>query len=126
MGNIGTDFEFELAEELGLQRVPGSGNKWANKLDVKGKGTRWSLKATGKSGFRVGAAMLAEALHVTEGIGGTGETPVWAVRVKEGDFVIMRLDDWVKLVRDEGFSIKPTKTEEKRRRASTPQLLRGD
>jgi len=124
--NIGFEFESFLADRLGLQRVPGSGNKWYNKLDVRGRGTRWSLKATGESGFRVTSNMINEALNVTDGIGGTGETPVWAVRVDEGDFIIMLLEDWIKLVKEEGFSIPPTKTDEKRRRANTPQLLRGE
>jgi hypothetical protein len=125
--NIGTEFENDLASELGLQRVPGSGNQWHAKLDVKGRGTRWSLKATSDDGFRVSHSMIMEAIFATEGIGGTGEIPVWAIRLGTGDdFIIMRKQDWIRFMKDEGFSIPKSKSEERRQRAATPQLLREE
>lgn len=126
--NIGTEFELDLAKDLGLKRVAGSGNKWHNKLDVKGRGTRWSLKATGESGFRVDGSMLHEAVSATESIGGSGETPIWAVRVEEGDFIIMRKEDWIRFMKDDAeFSIPNTnKAQQRRARAMTSQLSRED
>lgn len=123
--NIGTQFELDLAKDLGLKRVAGSGNQWHNKLDVKGKGTRWSLKATEASGFRVDGAMLHEAVIATEGIGGGGETPIWAVRVDEGDFIIMRKDDWIRFMKEDAeFSVPQTNAEKRRARANQTQLGR--
>jgi hypothetical protein len=124
--NIGTEFEHDLARELGLQRVPGSGNRWFAKLDIRGRGTRWSLKATDDNGFRVDEGMLDEAINACESIGGTGETPVWAVRIRAGDFIIMRADDWIRFMKEESFSIPQTKSEERRARSKVPQLLREE
>ena len=124
--NIGTEFELDLAKRLGLKRVPGSGNKWHNKLDIKGRGTRWSLKATGDSGFRVDSSMLSEAIVSCEGIGGSGETPVWAVRISDGDFIIMRAEDWIRFMKDDSdFSVPATNAEKRRARARQTQLGRN-
>lgn len=125
--NIGTEFELDLANELGLKRVAGSGNQWSSKLDVRGKSTRWSLKATLNTGFRIGKDMLDEAVNVVGGIGGTGETPIWAVRLVDvEDFIIMRKSDWIRFMKEEEFSIKQTGAEKRRHTASVPQLLRED
>jgi hypothetical protein len=119
------EFEEDLAEELGVQRVPGSGSQWHSKLDIKGKGTLWSLKCTGKEGFRIDKKMLLEAILATGGVGGTGDIPVWAVRLLGiEDFIIMRKDDFKTLVSDGSFTIEPSKSQERRNRSRVPQLLR--
>lgn len=124
--DIGKEYEYDMEDLIGLERVPGSGNGWAHKLDVKGRGTRWSLKATSKSSFRVGEDMIAEAIRATAGIGGTGETPVWGVRTSVGDFVIMRTEDWIRFMKSDVFSIPLTKSEERRARAQIPELFRNE
>lgn len=121
--NIGTEFENDLAKELGLHRVSGSGNQWHNQLDVKGRGTRWSLKATAEEGFRIDRKMLIEALNV---VSTTGEVPIWAVRIPAGDFITMRKEDWIRFLQEGEFTIPLDKTAAKRLRANTPQLLRED
>jgi hypothetical protein len=119
--NIGTQFELDLAKELGLNRVPGSGNQWYAKLDVSGKGTRWSLKATGKKGFRVDDEFVEEAVAGLQ----HDEVPMWAVRIEEvGDFVMMRKEDWIRERKEKTFTIPATKAEERRSRAKVPQLMR--
>ena len=122
--NIGTKFEKELADELGLKRVSGSGSGWSSKLDVRGRNTRWSLKATGEDGFRLDGNMLREADSVCGGIGGTGETPIWAVRILSGDFIIQRKEDWIRFIKEDSFSVPQTKAEERKAIAKTPQLMR--
>jgi hypothetical protein len=124
--NIGTQFEQELADELGLKRVGGSGSGWSSKLDVRGKETRWSLKATADDGFRLDRKTIQEALQATGGIGGTGETPIWAVRISLGDFIVMRKEDWIRFMTEDSFSIQPSGSEQRRNRAKVPQLLRED
>lgn len=120
-------FEHDLAETLGLQRVPGSGNQWHSKLDVRGKDTLWSLKYTERdTGLRLDKKTLVEAIVATGGIGGTGGIPIWANRI-EGldDFVTMRLSDWISFILSESpFKIPASKSEERKKRASVPQLLR--
>lgn len=122
------EFEHDLAKELGLQRVAGSGNQWHSKLDIRGKDTRWSLKYTEEKGVNLTRATLAEAILACGGIGGTGETPVWAVRL-EGmdDFVMMRLSDWKAFfLENSAFRIESSRTQDRRARAKTPQLMRED
>lgn len=125
MSNIGTQFEEDLAEELGLRRVPGSGNQWHSKMDVHGRDMRWSLKATDKEGYRVNREFFEENLRATTGLGGTGETPMWALRFPFGDFVIMRKDDFIATGGE--FSVPAsTSGQDRRNRASVPQLLREE
>lgn len=121
-------FEHDLAEELGIQRVPGSGSQWHSKLDIQGKGTRWSLKYTDEKGINLTRATLAEAILACGGIGGTGETPVWATRLNGmDDFVTMRLSDWKSFfMENNAFKIEQSKVQERRARAKTPQLMRED
>lgn len=125
--NIGTEFELDIEKEFGLRRVPGSGSGWKHKLDVQGRGTRWSLKATEKEGFRVDGEMLREAIRETEGVGGTREIPIWAVRIIGlDDFVIMRKEDWKNMMTSEPIEIPVSKSRERRLRSKIPQLLRRD
>ena len=118
-------FEHDLADDLGLRRVPGSGNQWSHKLDVSGRGTRWSLKYTEKDGYRLSAHDINEALSATAS---SGEVPIWAVRLEnaEDDFIIMRKSDWVSFLIERTFSIPQTKAQERRSRSRVPQLLREE
>lgn len=125
MSNIGRQFEDDLAAELGVQRVPGSGNQWHSKMDVYGRDMRWSLKATEKNGYRLDEEFFEECLRATGGLHGTGETPMWALRFPFGDFVIMRKDDFIST---SGEFTVPTSTraQERKNRSTVPQLLRED
>lgn len=124
------EFENDLAKELGLNRVAGSGNQWYSKLDVQGKDTRWSLKFTEQTdkNLIITRQTIAEAILATGGIGGGGEIPIWATRLEGfGDFVTMRLEDWKSFfIGKTGFTITPTKTQERREKARTPRLLQED
>jgi hypothetical protein len=58
----GRDWEEDFAKEFGLTLVPGSGAPWySGKLDVSGKGARWSLKWTSKESYRLTLDDLTEA-----------------------------------------------------------------
>jgi hypothetical protein len=121
------EFEHDLAAELGLRRVPGSGNQWSHTLDVSGRGTRWSLKYTEKEGYRLSKKDINEAVSATDGIGGTREVPIWAVRLAgaDDDFIIMRKGDWISFLLENSFTIPQTKAQERRARGRVPQLMRG-
>jgi hypothetical protein len=124
----GRQFEKELAQEFGLKQVPGSGSTWHSKLDINGNGARWSLKFTEKSWFPITMADIHEALDACYGVGGAGETPIWAARVPEGDFIIMRKEDFIALhENDMTFIVKENKKLAARKaKANTPELLRED
>lgn len=122
------DHEDDLAEKIGLDKTPGSGALPWRKLDLDGRGTKWSLKFTEKESFRVSHDMIREAEEHTFGLGGGGEIPMWAVRLQndQHDFVIMQLDDFLTLFREGVKLAKGKKSEERRRLASVPILLRDD
>jgi len=132
MTNIGRQFEEDLAKEFGIQRVPGSGNQYHSKLDVQGKGARWSLKATGKKSITLTQETLDEALEACLGLNGDGSIPVWALRIEtpEYDLVVLRKEDFKAWARGDLKIINSEKgkerVEERRRKASVPTLLQDD
>lgn len=128
--NLGAQFERDLSEEFGLNRVPGSGNKPGSKLDLVGCGFRWSLKSTANNSASIKSSDIAEAIEACFGLSGTGETPVWAYRIDGHDLVLMRKEDFKLLARGEVKIINEEKGKEKvnerRRLAATPSLLRDE
>ncbi len=130
IGEGGTEFEEEMAEELDLKRIVGSGSTWHSKLDLKGKIARWSLKFTKHKSFVVDQGLIDEAVHACEGPGGDGSIPLWLFRLQEEkyDMVMLRLNDFIMLNRGEVqlLNKESTKAELKRKRASVPQLFRDE
>lgn len=115
--DIGDEWETELARRISGKKVPGSGAKWHSKLDVRGRGTIWSAKATEAASFRVDADMLREMRGSvgTPGALGIDVTPILGVRLGGGEeVVVIQLDDFLSLIDSHGpdasdkqTSIKP-------------------
>lgn len=130
----GREFEDELALEFGLDVVPGSGSQWHSKLDITGKGARWSLKYTEGHSVPLTAVDLYEAVEACEGIGADGSMPLWAIRMEklfgvcETDFVLLRKEDFRSLAAGELELIAPEKPKaaQRKARAAIPALLRED
>lgn len=126
----GRDFERELAEELGLSLVPGSGNQWWAKLDLKGVRARWSLKYTESNSFPLRRVDFEEALDATTGLQGDGSTSIFAVRMEglPDDFVMMWKNDFIQMQAGElkfvGEDPTPKKSEVRRARSRVPVLMR--
>lgn len=127
----GLDFERDLADEFGLKPVVSSGSTWHSKLDLSGPGTRWSLKFTTKEKWPLTFRDILEAIAACFGPGGDGSTPIWAVRVIDQDFIVLRKEDF-KLMQA-GYSkliniIEQDKPQVARRKrnARTPELLREE
>jgi hypothetical protein len=127
--NIGLKFEEDLAREFGLRKVSGSGNKWHSRLDLSGRGAKWSLKATSNKSLSISEGIINEAIDACEGIGGDGSIPVWAFRIGEHDIISLRKEDFkllqkgkLKLI-NEGVKEKVT---QRRARAETPSLFRDE
>lgn len=123
--NIGRQFEEDLSEDFGLSRVPGSGNKWYNRLDIKGFKFRWSLKATGKRSASIKSDDIEEAIVVCSE---DGSTPLWAYRIDGVDLIMMLKDDFVSFSKGEHespISVEPSKgSQERKARAKIPALFR--
>ncbi len=127
--NIGIKFEEDLAKEFGLRRVPGSGNQFHSKLDVAGRGARWSLKATDNASASIKLSDIMEAIAACYNIVGDGSLPLWAYRIQGVDMVMMRKEDFIDLQRGELKVIDTEvneKYEQKVARAHTPRLLRDE
>lgn len=123
----GREWEEKFAEEFGLTLVPGSGAPWySGKLDVSGKGARWSLKWTSKESYRLTLIDLTEALEATRGLAGTSEIPLWAVNIRGHELVVMRKEDFKEMQAGE-LNVLPevrSKTAERTRLSTIPILLR--
>jgi len=124
----GRDFEKELAKEFGLTQVPGSGSVWHSKLDLIGKGFRWSLKYTEKSKNPIDFETIDEAMLACYGAGGDGSSPIWVARIQGNDFIMMLKEDFksiqqgdIKLIEEEKPHIAARKA-----RARQPELLREE
>jgi hypothetical protein len=126
--NIGRKFEEDFAQEMDLSRVQGSGNQWHSKLDVRGRGTLWSLKATRSA--QISGEDFREAIMATLGPGGDGRLALMAVRFfaeseEELDLVMMRKDEFFRLVAgDLELTVPNSKSQERMARAAIPELLR--
>lgn len=127
----GREFEQEIAEELGLSLVPGSGNQWHSKLDLQGKEARWSLKYTDAKSYRLDQEDVDEAVEATQSLSGDGRVPLWLIRLQteEYDLVVIRKKDFfawksgeINLSGDD----KPKQSQVRRARARIPVLLRGE
>ena len=129
----GLVFDAELAEEFGLNRVPGSGSVWHSKLDLSGHGVRWSLKFTTRKICPLSYSDFVEGIEACEGPGGDGSIPAWAARIEplNEDFIVLRKNDF-KLMQA-GYSkllniIKEDKPQvaARKSRARKPELLRDE
>jgi hypothetical protein len=126
---IGKQFEEDLAAELGLKLVPGSGNQFHSKLDLYGQGARWSLKATEKASASIKVEDIVEAISACFNMMGEGEMPLWAYRIQNHDMIMMRKEDFIEFQRGE-LKLIDTKVDDKYQqraaRANVPRLLRNE
>jgi hypothetical protein len=129
--NIGAKFEKDLAKEFGLSKVPGSGNQFNSKLDLHGKGGKWSLKATKNKSIVLNQETIDEAVDACFGPNGDGSIPVWALRMEtpEYDLIVLRKEDFKALQKGElqliGEETGKEKVNERRLRSKTPSLFRN-
>lgn len=117
-------YEIDVAEALGLNLVPGSGNKASDLSDTKGL-LRISCKSTKKRTWGETLRQLAEAVDLAHG---TGETPALAVEDPEtGDrVVIFRLGDAAEFLSYESqIERRPSRAESVKSASLLPALLRG-
>lgn len=131
MGDIGRDFEDDWAKRTGGKTQPGSGNKWYARMDVSDSVFLWSLKATGKRSFPVSIDLVEEVVTEVAGMGATRADAIPGIAIRLGndrahDLVVMRADDFVRLVTEERKYIVQSKADAKRARAAVPQLLRDE
>lgn len=124
----GFDFEDSFAERNGLDKVPGSGNQWHSKLDLHGFSIRVSCKSTQMKSYPVNVGDIDEAREACYGPGGTGEIPVWAIRIHDDDHVMVMVEEstWRRMTQENMVMSKQDVASARRERASVPALLRED
>jgi hypothetical protein len=122
----GRSFEEQFAKRMGAELVPNSGAGWFAKLDVGARKFIWSLKWTGKRTFTMTPELMKEAQHAVVGPGGLGADYTGGVVTSIGgeEYVTIRVDDFVDLVRDEVKLVPTSKVDERRARARGPLLPR--
>lgn len=122
----GRAWERIWAEKIGGRLVPGSGNKWYSRLDVRGKRILWSNKWTGNLSYTISRGVLQELSDATVAPGGNGAIPALAIRIESvGDYVVIGADDFLELLKSKPI-IAADKAENRRATAAIPQLLRED
>lgn len=126
--DIGKEFEDEFTERHGLKPVPGSGSQWHSKLDARGKGARWSLKATADASYRVKPEDIFELLSA-HAPGSDGAMRLMGIKIGAGTpqetvVVLMLEDDFTEIATGELELVTEDRTQAKRRLAATPELLR--
>lgn len=127
MNDIGQQWEDDLADKTGANVVPGSGSRWYAKLDVRGRKTLWSAKATGAASFRVDHDMLRELRSsiATPGALGLDVIPIMGIRLGSGDEVaVCLLDDFLLMMSGtESYTPAPVHPKARDRR---PQIFREE
>lgn len=118
---LGFDFEEEFAGLLGSKVTPGSGNQWFAKMDIGDGHILWSLKHTIKDTLTVNQKLINE---VENAAGAEGSMPGIAVKVAGEPFVMLRMEDFIKIVQEEIKIAPPSRSEIKRKNAATPLILR--
>jgi hypothetical protein len=121
-------FERFWAKVFGTEPQPGSGNQWFAKLDVADGSITWSLKWTSKDSHSISKELLREADKAIYD-NGDNSIPGIAISLANGEEVIvtLRASDFLRLIQsDQARYITPTKSEQKRRLAGTPALLRDE
>lgn len=121
----GREWEVTFSTMIGGTQVPGSGNQWHSKMDVKGNSILWSCKWTGNTGFLITNKVWQEVVDAVDGPGGTGAIPGLAIRTAEADVVVLRVEDFLELLRQPPI-IAAVKADNRRATARVPQLLRDD
>lgn len=124
--DIGKEWEKTLATRLGGRVVPGSGNQWYAKLDVRSHSFLWSCKATAANSFRLTKDHIYEAVRAVIGPGGSGgkTIPGIALKIQGEELVVLLLSDLLELLQEDVKFVPLTKKEEKIKRGTVPTFNR--
>ena len=123
-------WEDEWAERTGGTVVPASGSTFHSKLDVKGHGVLWSAKYTKHRSYPISQDDLREVERAIVGSGGLGSGVIGAMAIRIGgpefDVVVLRAEDFLRIVKDNLSLVTESRSERKRERARTPILFRDE
>lgn len=121
------EWERERAARVGGELIPQSG-AGVRKLDVGGRMLLESCKHTDAESIRIDRKMLDELDSATLGPGGIGHgvIPVLAVRIAGlgREVAIVDLESWDTVLTEDIRLIPPTKEQQRKREAETPDFLK--
>src|SRR5690349_881755 len=109
----GIAYEERLAALLGTTPIVGSGNQWFAKLDLDVASIMFSLKHTGKESLSVTKKILREAITEATKMGSKQAIPAVAVDIAGEDFVILRANDFAKLMEEDAKFVPQSKASRK-------------
>jgi hypothetical protein len=126
---IGRQFEKLFAKIHGMKEQPGSGNGKFFKLDIKGKGFLYSLKATKKKSFSITKSDLDEAIEAANKEGKTGALVTSLVegeipQSSDPTFITLKFDDFKALVESDSKIFSASFEQEKIVNAEIPSLFK--
>lgn len=126
--NKGLEFEHLFAKSVLSKPNPGSGNKWYARMDIVDSLITWSCKFTSKKSFSLKQSDIDEVVGVATGPGSNDSIPALAIRIGTSDYdvVVLRKDDFLRIVQEETKYVQATKTEAKRKRTKIPRLLQEE
>ena len=125
----GRDFEKQVAEFLGAEMVPGSGNQWYAKLDVgEAGGLLASLKWSTVDQMPRLTRLMNETRQAITAPGGAGIETFGAVILggPQKTTITMYLDDFARAFEEKITLTRQSKVDAKIDRARTPILFRED
>lgn len=96
-------------------------------MDIQDGHLVWSLKHTGKDGYRIKPGVLNEARAAVFGAAGVGldAIPAWAFDINGRQYGMLELGDMARILTDPKMAyIKPSKGAVNQRLADMPGLLR--
>jgi hypothetical protein len=130
----GRVFEKVFAKLFGCEPVKGSGSQWHAKLDVADGQILWSLKHSNRGrlkfdNYDVADDLFPEVVAAINGQGGVGSTTIPGVATSDDDgniFVVLRAEDFARMVTEDVKYVAPPADEVKRKRSRIPLLLRDE
>ena len=124
----GREFEDHVAELIGGEVVPNSGQGRYAKMDARGLGIVWSCKWTKHLSRSITPVEFAEVERAVHGPGGYGDQTLPGMAIGMDDFVVFAMEPkyFMDFVTREAPTVQVGKAEARRIHANDTPLMRGE